>query len=1070
MAKNSDLKFFTNSNSDSLYDRFVSTTRDAQFFDVLVGYFRTSGFFRMYKELESVEKIRILVGLNTDRKSFELLEDAKSQGDLDFGSHKRCREIYTKSLSHEMELTEDTYEIEVAAGKFIEFIQSGKLELCAHPSHNIHAKVYITRFNAGDRDFGRVVTGSSNFSENGLVAQREFNVELKDKVDVEYALERFEELWAEGVDINEEYIDTIRNKTWLNDKVTPYQIYLKFLYEYFKEDINADEDMEFTLPDGFMDLSYQRQAVLSAKKILDAYDGVFLADVVGLGKTFITAMLLQQLPTGRKLIICPPVLSNYWKETLNQFYIPGFDVESLGKLEHLLKKGVDKYSYIIIDEAHRFRNELTSSYENLHKICKNKKVILVSATPLNNKLDDIKSQIKLFQASKSSTIPGVQNLEAFFRGQQKELDSHDKGSQEYLDTVKRTSEQVRDKVLKHIMVRRTRSEIKKYFHDDISKQGLRFPDMAKPQRIVYQFDDKTDKIFEQTIEMLKEFSYARYTPKLFLKQQLSEFDLQSQRNVGGFMKGILVKRLESSFYAFKRSLSRFITSYEKFLGMYDSGTVWISKKVDVFDLLESDNEDKLLSLLEVENAERIESEDFQAEYRDKLEFDLDILRQISKLWVKVDRDPKLEYFTKELLENPILKDQKVIIFSESRETVDYLQENLEKTFTGKVLSYSSQGGRYKGESYSEHTLRDIIETNYQPGHKEPKDNVNILLTTDVLAEGINLHRSHIIVNYDLPWNSTRVLQRVGRVNRVGTKHDKVYVFNIFPTAQSDAHLGLEDNIKAKIQAFHNTLGEDAKYLSDDEVLSTHELFGDKLYEKLNDKNIFEDDKDVMASELRHLKVIRDIRDKNPELFSEIKNLPKKARSGRKLVGTEIVKNNSLITFFRKGRLKKFVVVDNIAPQELTFLEAASLFECKVDSKLHKIPQHYYDLLAQNKEHLGVITSDDSQDIGGTRGGASNEALIIKMLKSSAVRKFQGFTEDDEEYLKQVRNSLEAGNIPKNTSKRIKAALKGNFEPLKILSVLKKHIIPDDIYINNKKPKDRAVREVILSEFLAGDES
>lgn len=1070
MTNNNDLKFFTNTDNDSLYDRFVSTTRDAQFFDILVGYFRTSGFFRMYEELEKVEKIRILVGLNVNRKSFELLEKAKNQGELDFESHKKCREIYTKNLSHEMEVTEDTYEVEVAAGKFIEFIQSGKLELRAHPSRNIHAKVYITRFNADDRDFGRVVTGSSNFSENGLVAQREFNVELKDKVDVEYALERFEELWVEGVDISEEYIDTIRNKTWLNDKITPYQIYLKFLYEYFKEDINADEEIEFALPDGFMDLSYQRQAVLSAKKVLDTYDGVFLADVVGLGKTFITAMLLQQLPAGRKLIICPPVLKDYWKETLHEFYVPGFDVESLGKLEHLLKKGVDKYSYIIIDEAHRFRNELTSSYENLHKICKNKKIILVSATPLNNKLDDIKSQIKLFQPAKNSTIPGVQNLEVFFREQQKELDSHEKSSQEYLDAVKRTSEKVRDKVLKHIMVRRTRSEIKKYFSEDITKQGLRFPSMAEPQRIIYQFDSKTDEVFEQTIEMLKEFSYARYTPKLFLKQQLSEFDLQSQRNVSGFMKGILVKRLESSFYAFKRSLSRFITSYENFLGMYDSGTVWISNKVDVFDLLESDSEDKLLSLLEEEKAEKIDSEDFQAEYRDKLELDLDILRQVAALWKPIDSDPKLEYFIKELLENPTLKDQKVIIFSESKETVDYLQKNLEKIFTDKVLSYSSQGGCYKGETHSEHTLRDVIEANYQPGHKEPKDDVNILLTTDILAEGINLHRSHIIINYDLPWNPTRVLQRVGRVNRVGTEHQTIYVFNIFPTAQSDAHLGLEDNIKAKIQAFHNTLGEDAQYLSDDEELSTHELFGDKLYEKLNDKDMFEDDEDVVDSELRHLKAIRDIRDKKPDLFSEIKQLPKKARSGRKRPDTEIIKTSSLITFFRKGRLKKFVVADSVAPQELTFLEAASLFECKADTKLHNIPQHYYDLLTQNKEHLELITSEDLQETGGTRGGASNEAQIIKMLKSSAVRNFKGFTEDDEEYIKQVRRSLEAGSIPKNTSKRIKAALKGNFEPLKILSVLKKHIMPDDIYINDKKPKERAAREVILSEFLAGDEA
>ena len=312
-AQKTDLKFFTNLDHDPLYKRFLSTLKSAQYFDVLVGYFRTSGFFRLYAELEQVDKIRILIGLNTDRQSFELFQEATQGSDQQdyIESHKKCRDVYIETLTSEMEYTEDTVEVEIAAQKFIEFIQSGKLELRVHPSRNIHAKVYITRFHHEDRDFGRVITGSSNFSENGLIGQREFNVELKDRVDVDFALARFEELWQEGVDVSDEYIDTIKNKSWLNDRITPYEIYLKLLYEYFKEDINIEEDIEFSLPEGFMDLTYQKQAVLSAKKILEAYNGVFLADVVGLGKTFITALFLQKLPPGRKLIICPPVLTDY---------------------------------------------------------------------------------------------------------------------------------------------------------------------------------------------------------------------------------------------------------------------------------------------------------------------------------------------------------------------------------------------------------------------------------------------------------------------------------------------------------------------------------------------------------------------------------------------------------------------------------------------------------------------------------------------------------------------------------------------------------------------------------------
>ncbi len=573
-----DLKFFTNEPDATLYHRFVKTLEYASHFDVLVGYFRTSGFHRLYRALERTEKVRILVGLSVDRKAFEIIEQVRDSSRIDFESHERTRQVFVRNLTTEMSESEDTPEVEISARKFIEYLESGKLELRAYPSRNLHAKVYISRFPENFMEFGKVITGSSNFSESGLVAQREFNVELKDRPDVEFALAKFEELWAEGVDISQEYVDTLLTKTWLSDQITPYQLYLKFLYEYFKEDINIDEDVDLFLPEGYMDLAYQKQAVLAAKKIIEAYGGVFIADVVGLGKTFIAALLLQQLP-GRKLVICPPVLADYWKETMHQFYVPGVEVESLGKLEQILERGVEKYSTVVIDEAHRFRNELTQGYETLHKICRGKKVVLVSATPLNNKLGDILSQLKLFQPGKQSAIPGVRNLEAFFKTLQKKLDSVDKDDPSYLELVEETSKEVRDKVLKHVMVRRTRTEIKKYFSDDLEKQGLRFPELASPERIIYEFDGNIEEVFNTTIGLLKSFTYARYTPLLYLKKGLGEFELQSQRNIGGFMKGLLVKRLESSFYAFKQTVDRFITSYQNFLHMLEGGTVYISKKV-----------------------------------------------------------------------------------------------------------------------------------------------------------------------------------------------------------------------------------------------------------------------------------------------------------------------------------------------------------------------------------------------------------------------------------------------------------------------------------------------------------
>ena len=285
-------------------------------------------------------------------------------------------------------------------------------------------------FSEGDRDMGRVITGSSNFTQAGFIDNLEFNVELKNRADYDFALNKFNELWADSVDVSEKYIETINTKTWLNQTVTPYELYLKFLYEYFKDELNlTGETSHRYLPEDFKQLEYQDQAVLNAKKILMEYGGVFMSDVVGLGKTYISAMLAGQLD-GRTLVIAPPVLLDKnnpgsWYNVMSDFRVP-FDHESIGKLDDLLKKGVEKYTNIIIDEAHRFRTESNITYEKLAEICRGKRVILVTATPYNNSPRDILSQIKLFQNAKKSTIPNLPNLEAFFGGLEKKLKKLDR--------------------------------------------------------------------------------------------------------------------------------------------------------------------------------------------------------------------------------------------------------------------------------------------------------------------------------------------------------------------------------------------------------------------------------------------------------------------------------------------------------------------------------------------------------------------------------------------------------------------------------------------------------------------
>ncbi len=1059
MTRN-DNRFFTNEPDASLLVRFKQTLKDARFFDVLVGYFQTSGFYKLYEDFEQIEKIRILVGLGIDKQAFEIIEDAKQQMQFDF-TYKETKDLFSDTVVDEIDQAPDTSQVEIGVQKFMDFLASGKIEIKAHPSHNIHAKVYISRFQETDRDFGRVITGSSNFSYSGFVGQYEFNVELKDEPDVKFALGKFEQLWSEAVDVSKDYINSIQNRTWLNDKLFPYYLYLKTLYEYFKEDINLDQTFEADLPEGFMELEYQKQATLAAYKIIQAYNGVFLSDVVGLGKTYVSALLAKQLDGG-KLVLCPPPLKDYWEETFRDFGVRKFKIESLGKIDQLVKTNLEKYQYVFIDEAHRFRNERTQTYAQLAEICSGKKVALVTATPFNNDIDDLLSELELFQIPKKSLIPGVSDLDKYFKIRKRRLKIYKKGTPEYLKELEKISSEIREDILKYVMVRRTRHEIINYFQKDIQEQGLSFPKISQPHALTYLLGDQLDKIFDKTIELLKSFSYSRYIPLLYLKRKLTPLEEQQQKNVRAFMKMILVKRLESSFYAFKNTVDRFENSFSRYIEMFDDGEVYISKKINVFDYLDDDREDELLKMVEIEEVIGINSKDFVNGYRKLLENDISIIRQVQSLWKNINYDPKLQAFTKQLTINPLLKGKKIIIFTEASETGYFLYEKLASEFPEKqALFIHGGGGIYQHRNIYTEVAKQIIRENYDPMCAVQKNDLQILITTDVLAEGINLHRSNIVINYDLPWNPTRVLQRVGRINRVGTEHSTIQIFNYFPTDKAESEIGLEDNIKSKIQAFHSLLGEDAKYLTDEEEVESFEIFGDRLYKRLQNVETYTGEEEK-RSELEYLQIIRKIRDEDPDLFEKLKRLPKKARSGKMEKGT---KTDALITFIRKGQLKKFFMTDGAASKEVTFLDAMELLRCDDGEQKQPIPKQYFDFLELNKQAFDNLL-EDSEDNIQTRQGQSNASRIIQRLKTPEIRHCQQYTEEDETFILSVQKALEEGRVPYKIAQKVRKDIERELNPLYVLQKLRKGIPENFLTVDQSiEEKKNQPREVILSVYL-----
>ncbi len=1107
-----DQHFFTNAPGYTLLDRFRETLGQARTFDVLSGYFRLSGFHQLADCLETTDKVRILVGMEVDRPILAAtslaagyLAAPPAPAPLDFHSHQQHREAYAAAVREEAASSPDAPEVESSLRQLLAFLtracpageaedraagNNGRhLEIRVVPQRNVHAKVYITRYRQPTSLVtpATVITGSSNFTFPGLQGQREFNVELKSGYDCWFAQERFEELWREGVDVSEAAVAAIERQTWLRDDITPYELYLKLLYEYFQEQINqAEDDEDLYLPDGFRRLRYQTSAALDARRILDTYGGVFLADVVGLGKTFVTALLLQQLP-GRKLIVCPPVLLDYWEESLRDFGVQRFKVVSLGKLDRIIEEGPERYQYVVVDEAHRFRNEGTQAYEQLHRICWGRKVVLVSATPLNNTIADIRHLVKLFQAPRHSTIPGLPNLDGFFAPLEKRVEEARRNLRraELTDdvlllrearailrqVVREVADQVRDRVLKFLMVRRTRTDIRKYFADDLRSQDLHFPAVSPPRRIVYEYTGAAEVAFLSTIRALLHFHYARYQPLLYLRRDLSTFEEAAQRNVGDFMRGLLVKRLESSLFAFRRSLERFVVSYQQFINMLDGGTVYLGKSLNrYYDLLEKDDLEGIEKLLDAGKLQEYRSQDFTAELRDHLVQDLETLQSIQALWHDVEDDPKLDQFLHCLREEPTLAQEQLVIFTESRETGEYLFQSLNAAYPGEVIFASSHGGETGApvRRYAPADIRDLILRNYDPRYAKARQSgaIRFLVTTDVLAEGVNLHRACVLLNYDLPWNPTRVLQRAGRVNRIGSQHQHVYIYNFFPTTHSDQHLGLENNVVNKIQLFHDLLGEDAQYLSEGEQVSSRELF-----KKLNDAATYEGEQGE-DSELPYLTLIRRVKDGQPELFEKLKELPRKARQAYRpeLAGSP----GGLLTFFRTGLLRKFFTAGADEPaRELTFFEAVQRLRATPKTKGRSVPDTYYELLARNKEAFVVSLSGEVDSPTPAPASTGNPHLrkLIPLVRSFTPHHKAQLTDHDEELVRQALQKLQSGAIAKLASKKLLEKLQ---QPrvfndprlfLKALTEALGHVVVEAAEPVRVNVAEGQLREVILSAHL-----
>lgn len=1029
---------FTNKNGNTLMCEFegvLSNNPSIKNLDAVVGFLRASGYFSLRPFLDNINKARVLIGINVDK----YIAEAARQGRIFFGAEEEVKADCLQQIRRDIEQSGYKREIEDGIFQMVTDLVDGKLELRAHPSKKIHAKIYVLYpddFNQYTQ--GIAITGSSNLSGNGLGItedkQYEFNVKMSQYEDVKFAKDEFEELWkeAEGCEITAEDLKINIERTYLKGDISPYDLYIKMLIEYFSDRVmDADDENPLNVPENYTKYDYQMDAVVEGYQKLLRYDGFFLADVVGLGKTVIATMIAKKFlqENGRDntkiLVVYPPAVEQNWKTTFKDFGIDKYTkFITNGSLNKVLDEdnydywNADEYDLVLVDEAHKFRSHTTNAFEQLQEICKmprinqghikgyKKKVMLISATPMNNSPADIYNEILLFQDPRHCTIDGVANLTAFFSPLIKEFKRFRNEPEFDLTKFKKLAEQVRDRIIKPLSVRRTRTDIENVPRYNKDVNG--FPKVERPIESRYELNEHLADLFEKAmLTLTKDLSYACYQAIAYLKPEAANGLYDNAETISHSLAGIrkngLVKRLESSFHAFQVSIENFKIANQNMIDMFNNDKVFIAPDLDINNLLaagwsEEEIEEKLNAKAQdnPKNA-KFTANDFRPEFIEMLRADQKILEQMYIDWsVVTDADDSKFAKFNELLKHELFRvernpEQKLVVFSESINTVEYLAKRINRKDV-LVISAKNRSNLFK-------TIRENFDANF----KNKLNDYNIILTTDVLAEGINLHRSNVIVNYDTPWNSTRLMQRIGRVNRIGSVSKHIYNYVFYPSRQGNREINLNQIALSKIQTFHSTFGEDNQIYSQNEVI-------DRNLSKLFDEAMKEQKKDL-NQELPYYEELRTLYKTNRREYNRIAKLSLRSRTGRASRAVDGVTLSGDTLVFLKTNFRKvfFLVSENV--KELSVLDALKYFKATPEElAVERIEQHHNHVeKALRKFHTiqeeEIKNQEFGQDDPSSRGAQVSTALNL-------LSNFMREIDDSELYLKvaQLKTLAERGVI------------------------------------------------------------
>lgn len=945
--------------SDKLIDCIKQILPAADSAKFAVGYFFLSGFEAIGKELASVKELRLLIGNTSTRETIEQISEGYKRlemaqekvEDLAYArrsERKRRADTTAENLKETVEVMDQTDEAEGLISSLIKMIEEKRLKVRVYTKGRLHAKAYIFDYsspNPGDE--GIAVVGSSNLTLAGIQHNTELNVVVHDngsplkkgQGNHGKLTEWFEGLWNEAEDFEAHLMDELK-QSWAANLVRPYDIYMKTLYTLLKDRLEGGDAGEILWDDEIIrDLAdFQKTAVRQAIQKIRDYGGCFVADVVGLGKSYIGAAVVkhfERTERSRALIICPKPLEEMWVG-YNETYRLNAQVLPMSMLLEAADRGADLFEdvryrdrdFVLIDESHNFRHHTNQKYSVLQSfIATGRKVCLLTATPRSKSCWDLYDQIKLFHPEDVTTLP-----------------VHPPNLKEYFNMVESGQRQLQD-LLFHVLIRRMRRHILQWYgYAEDTNLPLRelsesqrqeylgggkrayvivggkhqfFP-VRKLQTLRYSIEASYNGLYENIRRRLGRPQGQRYRPVLgeelsYARYGLWNFVVKSKKdkapynelkragiNLRGLIRTMLFKRFESSVHAFRETLRRMIRTHEVFLESLARGFVPAGERAE--DLIGRGgalDETLLLDALESVSG-RYDVADLDIpKLIEHINADLALLREMYETVAPITaaKDDKFQKLV-QYLNAPPVNGGKCLIFTQFADTAQYLYENLNPGDGKKDIDF------IYGTDKSKARIVGRFAPKANPQFKFQKNDVEIrwLVATDVLAEGLNMQDCDLVLNYDLHWNPVKLIQRFGRIDRIGSEHAVIWGLNFLPETELERNLHIHDVLHGRIQEIHDTIGEDAQILDETERLNTEAMYA--IYETEGQQLLLFNECDGDMVDLNEAEeFLRNMAKNNPAEYERITKLRDGIRSS--LNST----NKGIFVFCQRGSFQQLMLLD-----------------------------------------------------------------------------------------------------------------------------------------------------------------